>query len=97
MPCICSWFLSRLDVSRGALCVSGTVFVWLVVRLYRDHMLWIKFLLSSIRRPSPWHKTVQQKSEYPFTNWQKGPVSMSCYVINIDICGAFTPFFLSRD
>lgn len=45
---ICSWFLSRLDVSLSALCVDGCVFVWRVVRLCRDHMFYIRFLLSSI-------------------------------------------------
>lgn len=43
---ICSWFLSSLDVSLGVLCVGGSVFVWCVVRLCRDHMFYIRFLLS---------------------------------------------------
>lgn len=48
MLSICSWFLSSFDVLLGALFVGGSVFVWRVVRLCRDHMFSIKFLLSSI-------------------------------------------------
>ena len=49
----------------------------------------ISSFLKLHREPLPWCKSVRHKSEYPFTNWQKGPFNIGtsitgCYVINID-------------
>lgn len=92
--CFCSRFLSSFDVLLCALCIGGSMFVSRVIRLCKDRVFYIRFFKLH-REPLPWCKSVRHKSEYPFTNWQKGQFNIGtsitgCYDINIDSWSTFT-------
>ena len=97
--CICSWFLSSLDVSLGTLCVSGSVFVWRVVRLCRDHMLYIKFLLSSIEGLHLGIKVYSINQNIPLPTGKRdltqGPFNTSCDKYRYLRC-IYSPFPFQR-